>query len=342
MPVPSAEQFSKMLVTAKEQNFAYPAINVATFDAANAALEAFEKSGSDGIIQVSLGGAKFLSGPAEDCVIGAISLAEHVHRVSKKMRSYVALHTDHCQLGDIDFVYELLEVSKSRLAREGKTLFNGHMFDGSALPLRENLKEAFKLLELSAPLGIIPEFEAGVVGGEEEGAASTENHAELYTTPEDMELVAETLFPLKAKFMFAATFGNVHGIYKPGNVKLNPEILRLGQERVGGKLGVKNPFFLVFHGGSGTPTADIRATLNYGVVKMNIDTATQYSFSRAVVEHVFKNYDGMLMIDGEMGDKKLYDPRAYLKKAKVKMGERVVEGLKDLCSLGKSLNSLSQ
>ncbi len=337
MPVPSPAQFTDMLSKAKANLYAFPAINVATVDAANAALEAFSKTNSDGIIQVSLGGSKFVSGPAEDPVLGAICLAEHLHRVASRLKVFVALHTDHCQLDQLDFVYELVEESKRRIAKGESVLFNGHMFDGSALPLQKNLEEAKKLLEVCKPLGIVPEFEAGVVGGEEEGAATSDHHSDLYTTPEEMEQVADALFPSEAPFMFAATFGNVHGIYKPGNVKLNPGILKAGQERVSQKYDRTNPFFLVFHGGSGTPVAEVRETLGYGVVKMNIDTATQYAFSRPVVDHVMKEYDGMLMVDGEIGNKKVYDPRSYLKKAKAGMRARVEQGLEDLCSKGKSI-----
>ena len=337
MPVPTSEEFFKMLSVAKENNYAYPSINVSNIDTANAAMQAFSELKSDGMIQLSLGAGKFASGPANDAILGAISIAEHVHRVAEKLGVYVAMHTDHCQFEELDFVRKLISVSRERKSKGLKPLFNGHMFDGSALPLSENLKTAKELLKECGEVGIIPEFEAGVVGGEEEGAAKTDDTSKLYTTPDDMLKVAEELFPLNKPFMFAATFGNVHGIYKPGNVKLNPSILKEGQIAVEKKFGKKNPFFLVFHGGSGTPVDQIRETLNYGVVKMNVDTATQYFFTRPIADHMLKNYDGVLMIEGEVGNKKLYDPRSYLKKAIKGMSDRVMLACKELKSEGRSL-----
>jgi fructose-bisphosphate aldolase, class II len=336
MPVPSSEQFLGMLERAKKEHFAFPAINVASIDAANGAIAAFAATKSDGIIQVSLGGAKFVSGPADSAVIGAISIAEHIHRIVAKLDIFVALHTDHCQEPELPFVLELIKESKRRKDLGQPILFNGHMFDGSALPLQKNLEKAKEILQLCGEVGLIPEFEVGAVGGEEEGAASADSHDSLYTTPADMLKVANELFPLGIPFMFAATFGNVHGIYKPGNVKLKPEILKNGQELVGKEYNKNNPFFLVFHGGSGTPVQEIRETLDYGVIKMNVDTATQYAFTRPIADHMLKNYDSVVMVDGDMGDKKLYDPRSYLKKARQSMEKRVVQALDELRSLGKS------
>lgn len=338
MPVPDSGTFLKMLNSAKRGGYAFPSINVSSTETANAAIMAFAEKRSDGILQLSLGAGKFVSGQAVgDSVLGAISLAEHVHRVTENLPVYIALHTDHCQLNEIQFVRKLIEESRKRKKQGRSNLFNGHMFDGSALPLDENLKTAKELLLECADLGIVPEFEAGVVGGEEEGASSTEDHSQLYTTPEDMLKVADTLFPLKAPFMFAATFGNVHGIYKPGNVKLRPDILKNGQDAVSKKYGKDKEFFLVFHGGSGTPVEDIRETLGYGVVKMNVDTATQYAFTRGIADHMFKNYDGVLMIDGEVGDKKSYDPRSYLKKAEKSMAQRVGQAIVELRADGKTI-----
>ena len=270
-------------------------------------------------------------------VLGAISLAEHVHRVAERLNVYVAMHTDHCQLKDIFYIKGLMEATRQRRAKGLPNLFNGHMFDGSALPLDENLKTAKEVLEECKELEIIPEFEAGVVGGEEEGAASTGDHTKMYTSPEDMLKVADTLLPLNAPFLFAATFGNVHGIYKPGNVKLRPEILKQGQDAVVKKYGADKAFFLVFHGGSGTPVEQIRETLDYGVVKMNVDTATQYAFTRSIADHMFKNYSGVLMVDGDVGDKKTYDPRSYMKKASDSMAVRVGQAVDELKSTGNTL-----
>jgi fructose-bisphosphate aldolase class II len=328
MPVPTPSEYKSIIENAKANKFALPAINVASMTTANAALAAFSETNSDGIIQFSIGAGKFASGSAvNDAVKGAISLAEHVHRMAKDLNVYVALHTDHCQKHELDFVRGLLEESKKRVEKGEKPLFNGHMFDGSALSLKENMDIAKELLADCAKLGIVLEVEAGIVGGEEDGAATTDDNTKLYTTPEDMLYVANELFPLNADFMFAATFGNVHGIYKPGNVKLSPEILKNGQAAVSEKYGSDKTFDLVFHGGSGTPKEQIQETLDYGVIKMNVDTATQYSFTLPIAEHVIENQDKIVVAEG---NKKLYDPRAYLKKAEASMKERVIQALEEL------------
>lgn len=326
-----------MLEHARANRFAYPAINVSNMDTANAAIAALLEQKSDGILQVSLGAGKFASGPIGDSVLGAISIAEHIHRIAERLNIFVALHTDHCQLQDIDFLEGLIAASRERKSKGRGNLFNGHMFDGSALSLKENLKVAKELLAECGELGIVPEFEAGAVGGEEEGAATTSDHSKLYTTTEDMLEVADTLYPVGKPFMFAATFGNVHGIYKPGNVRLEPKILRDGQKAVTDKYGSDKGFYLVFHGGSGTPVEQIHESLEYGVVKMNVDTATQYAFTRPIVDHVMKNYDGVLMIDGEVGNKKAYDPRSYLKKGQAGMTARVAQAVQELRADGKTL-----
>lgn len=337
MPVPTSQQYLEMLDNAKKNKFAFPAINVTSAVTANAALAAFAETKSDGIIQLSLGGAKFAAGQAvNDAVLGAISVAQHIHLIAERLGVYVAIHTDHCQADELDFVKALISESEKRVARGQSVLFNGHMFDGSALPLKENMEIAKPLLKRCADVGIVLEVEAGIVGGEEEGAAETSDHSKMYTSPEDMLYVAEQLFPLKARFMFAATFGNVHGIYKPGNVKLKPSILRDGQLAVTEKFGSESAFDLVFHGGSGTPVEQIQETLDYGIVKMNVDTATQYAFTRPIAEHMHKNYDLIIQADGD-GSKKLYDPRSYLKQAEKAMKERVIQASTELRSLGKSI-----
>lgn len=334
MPVPNSAEYKAMLANAKKNKFAFPAINVSSIVSANAAIAAFAETKSDGIIQFSIGAAKFASGSAvNDSVEGAISLAEHVHRMAAKVGVYVALHTDHCQKEELGFVRGLLAESKRRLAAGLPVLFNGHMFDGSALSLKENMETAKELLKECSELGIILEVEAGVVGGEEDGAAGTDDHSKMYTTPEDMLYVADELYSLNADFMFAATFGNVHGIYKPGNVVLNPSILKDGQAAVVAKYGSDRTFDLVFHGGSGTPVEQIRETLDYGVVKMNVDTATQHSFTLPIAEYMHSNYPAVTVAEG---NKKLYDPRAYLKKAEQGMKARVVQALEELRSIGRS------
>lgn len=341
MPVVDYLKYQEMLENAKKNKFAYPAINIVSETSANAVLKAFAEAKSDGIIQVSTGGGEFASGTAlKDAALGAISLAQHIHLVAERYDVNIALHTDHCQAKKVEsFLKPLLAESRKRVERGEKPLFNSHMFDGSELPLKENMDIAVELLKECKELGIILEVEAGVVGGEEDGINNEDAPAEkLYTTPDDMLYVYERLSEVKdAQYMFAATFGNVHGVYKPGNVKLKPIILKQGQDAVVAKYGEAAKFMLVFHGGSGSSLEEIRETLDYGVVKMNVDTDTQYAFTRPIAEHMFKNYDGVLKIDGEVGNKKMYDPRGYLKKAEEAMKDRVIVACNDLRSTGTTL-----
>ncbi len=337
MPVPTQEQYIKMLDTAKEKGYAYPAVNVTTIEVINGALKAFAEAKSDGIIQVSLGGGQFASGTAvKDSAIGAIVLAEATHRLAEKYDVLVALHTDHCQADKVDsFLRPLLAESKKRIAEGKGPLFNSHMLDASALPMAQNLELSKQLLAECAELGIVLEIEIGVVGGEEDGVDTSGAPKEkLYTSPEDMLQTYETLNGV-GEFMLAATFGNVHGVYKPGAVQLKPTILRDGQAVVKEKHG--NDLRLVFHGGSGSDLCDIREAISYGVVKMNIDTDTQYAFSKPIVLHMCQNIDGMLKVDGEVGNKKVYDPRSYLKKGEQGICERLQVAADDLLSKGKTL-----
>lgn len=339
MPVASYETYCKMLDRARKDRFAFPAINVTSLTTANAVLRGFAETKSDGIIQVSTGGAAFASGTSvKDMVLGATSIAEHVHRAAEKYPVYVALHTDHCQADKLDkYVLPLVEETERRRAAGKPNLFSSHMFDGSALPLNENLDIASKLLERFHKNELILEIECGVVGGEEDGVKA-EGSAKLYTTPEDTLEVARRLNAVKgAKYLLAATFGNVHGVYKPGHVKLKPSILKDCQDAVVKEYGDAARFYLVFHGGSGSTLEEIHEALDYGVVKMNIDTDTQYAFTRAVVEHMFRNYDGVLKVDGEVGSKKVYDPRSYLTSAEASMSERVKQAVNDLRSGGKTI-----
>lgn len=339
MPVATYEQYCQMLDKAAKENFAFPAINVTSTSTANAAIKAFADMKSDGIIQVSTGGGKFASGQGvNDMALGAISLAQHVHLVAERYNVCIALHTDHCHPEFVDsFMIPLIEESEKRVARGEKPLFNSHMYDGSELPLEENLKVSKQLLERCAKSQIILEIETGVVGGEEDGVNNEALPADkLYTTPEEMVQVAKELRPL-GRYMYAATFGNVHGVYKPGNVKLRPEILKNGQDATISELGPEARHMLVFHGGSGSELSEIHETLGYGVIKMNIDTDTQYAYSRPVVDHMFKHYDEMLKIEGEVGNKKQYDPRAWMKKAEIAMTERISQAVKDLKAQGKTI-----
>ena len=329
-----------MLDAAQEGGYAYPAINCSSLVTINAALKAFADQKSDGIIQFSTGAGQFASGlNHKNTVLGTIALAELTHRLAEQYDVLIALNTDHCRPHVApDFLEPLIAATAERRARGENNLFQNHMLDASELPLAENIELSKKYLALCAENEIILEVEAGVVGGEEEGAAGTEDTPaeDLYTSPEDMMAVYEALSPL-GRFTFAATFGNVHGHYKPGAVKLRPEILKQGQDAVMAKHGAKSEFDLVFHGGSGSSLDEIRETLGYGVVKMNVDTDTQYAFTRPIAEHMFKNYDGVLKVDGEIGNKKAYDPRAYLKAGEEGMAARIAEACDDLLSTGKSI-----
>jgi fructose-bisphosphate aldolase class II len=331
-----------MLDSAQAGDYAYPATNISSLVTLNAALKGFADRKSDGIIQMSTGGGKFASGlNVGDMVLGCIVLAEAAHRLAERYDVLIALHTDHCPPDQVDkFLRPLIgETARRRKAGQGN-LFQSHMLDASNLPLRENLALSRELLKLCAANEIILEVEAGIVGGEEDGAAgATMEHvpdSKLYTTPEDMLAVYEALHGL-GRYMFAATFGNVHGHYKPGAVKLRPDILKKGQAAVIARHGRDAEFDLVFHGGSGTPRHELEETLQHGVVKMNIDTDTQYAFTRPIAEHMFKHYDGVLKIDGEVGDKKAYDPRSYLKAAEKGVAERLGQACDDLHSTGKTL-----
>jgi fructose-bisphosphate aldolase class II len=340
MPIATPEVYTAMLDAAKKGSFAYPAINVSSSQTLNAALQGFTDAGSDGIIQVSTGGAEYASGPTiKNMVAGLLALAAYAHEVAKNYPINIALHTDHCSKDKLDsFVRPMLAMSTERVKAGGLPIFQSHMWDGSAVPLEENLSIAAELLELTSAANVILEIEVGVVGGEEDGVAAEINE-KLYTTPEDGLRTVEVLGTgEKGRYITALTFGNVHGVYKPGAVKLRPEVLKDIQEEVGNKIGKERPFDLVFHGGSGSSLEEIRAAVDYGVIKMNIDTDTQYAFTRPAAGHMFANYDGVLKVDGEVGSKKAYDPRAWGKLAEAGMAKRVVEACEDLRSAGTSLN----
>src|ERR1700753_2888890 len=342
MPIATPDVYAEMLQRAKKNENAFPAINCVGSESVNAAIKGFADAGSDGIIQFSTGGAEFASGlGVKDMVTGAVALAEFAHIVAAKYPINVALHTDHCPKDKLDtYVRPLLAISAERVAAGQNPLFQSHMWDGSAVPIDENLEIAQELLKQAAAAKIILEVEIGVVGGEEAGVEAEIND-KLYTTPEDFEKTIDALgHGEHGHYLLAATFGNVHGVYKPGNVKLRPDILDQGQKVASAKLGLPDgskPFDFVFHGGSGSLKSEIEEALRYGVVKMNVDTDTQYAFTRPLAGHMFTNYDGVLKVDGEVGNKKFYDPRSYLKKAEASMTERVVEACNDLHCAGKSV-----
>jgi fructose-bisphosphate aldolase, class II len=340
MPIATAETYAQMLEEAKQRGFAFPSINVTSTQTLNAALKGFADAGSDGIIQISTGGAEYLSGQAvKNMVTGAVALAEFAHVVADKYPIHVGLHTDHCPKDKLDgYMRPLIAISKERVDRGQEPLFQSHMWDGSAVPLKENLDIAAELLAACAAARLVMEMEIGVVGGEEDGIVGEMNE-KLYSTPEDALATADALgLGERGRYILAATFGNVHGVYKPGHVKLRPSVLKEIQDAVGAKYGREKPFDLVFHGGSGSALEEIREAISYGVVKMNVDTDTQYTFTRPVADHMFKNYDGVLKVDGDVGSKKVYDPRSWGKAAEAGMAARVTEACEDLLSAGHKLS----
>jgi len=339
MAIATPEVYAEMLETAKEKGFAYPAVNVTSSQTLNAAIRGFAEAGSDGIIQASTGGAAYWSGASKkDMVVGSLAFAAYAREVAKQYDVNIALHTDHCPKDKLDgFVLPLLAESEKAVARGEDPIFNSHMWDGSAIDLDENLKIAAELIERTSKANIVLEVEIGAVGGEEDGVEGAIDDS-LYTTVADAIKTVEAIgLGEKGTYMAALTFGNVHGVYKPGNVHLRPELLKEIQTEVGAKYGKGDkPFYLVFHGGSGSTEQEIADAVSYGVIKMNIDTDTQYAFTRPVAGHMFTNYDGVLKVDGEVGNKKTYDPRVWGAAAEAGMAARVVEACQQLGSVGTS------
>lgn len=341
MPIVTPDKYRQILASARSGGYALPAINVTSSTTILAALEGLSLAQSDGILQVSYGGAEFASGQSnKSMMVGAKGLAEFAAVVADQYPVNVAMHTDHCPPDRVDgYIRPLLEESRRRKSEGKGPLFQSHMLDASELPMEENLALARELLEQCAALDIVLELEIGIVGGVED-ASDNENvdRAKLYTSPEDMVRVSEVLGTFdKGLYLLAAVFGNVHGVYKPGAVKLDPGILREGQGAVAERFGDDARHYLVFHGGSGSSIDEIHETLGYGVIKMNVDTDCQYAYTRPIVDHVMRNYDGVLKVDGEVGDKKTYDPRSYMKKAETGMASRVVEVAEQLLSAGKTI-----
>jgi fructose-bisphosphate aldolase, class II len=341
MPIATAGQYRELIDAAREGLYAYPAVNVSSSETLNAAMRGFADAGSDGIVQISTGGGEFASGSAvADMALGAKALAEYARVLADRYPVLIVLHTDHCPLDKLDrFLRPLLAESVRRRARGEQPLFGSHMFDGSSLPLEENLAVAAELLEQCAAADVILEVECGVVGGEEDGVSAEDTRREkLYTTTEDLLRVAEVLGTgERGRYLLAATFGNVHGVYAPGNVKLRPAVLRDGQEALAAAYGAEASFDYVFHGGSGSDPREIAEAVGYGVVKMNVDTDMQYAYTRAIAGHMFEGYDGVLRVDGATGNKKTFDPRVWGRKGEEAMAAQVAQACHDLGAASKSL-----
>ena len=340
MPIATPDQYAEMLDKAKAGGFAYPAFNVSSSQTINAVLQGLTEAGSDGIIQVTTGGADYFAGQTVKArATGALAFAKFATEVAKNYPITVALHTDHCPKNALDdFVLPLIAASEEEVRAGRNPIFQSHMWDGSAVPLAENLEIAQEMIKRTKAINAILEVEIGVVGGEEDGVRHEGSNEALYTTLGDVEQAVEALgLGENGRYMAALTFGNVHGVYKPGNVKLRPELLKEIQDGLAAKYGTgPKPLDLVFHGGSGSTDEEIAEAVRNGVVKMNIDTDTQYAFTRSIAGYMFSNYEGVLKVDGEVGNKKQYDPRAWGKVAESAMAVRVVEATKQLGSFGKS------
>ncbi|HEU4755414.1 MAG TPA: class II fructose-bisphosphate aldolase [Agromyces sp.] len=343
MPIATPEQYAQMLDTAKAQGFAFPAFNVSSSQTLNAVLQGLTEAGSDGIIQVTTGGADYFAGHTVKArAAGALAFAKFAHEVAKAYPVTVALHTDHCPKDALDsIVYPLIAASEEEVKAGRNPIFQSHMWDGSAVPLDENLEIAKAILPKMKNIDAILEVEIGVVGGEEDGVAHEGSNEALYTTLNDAISAVEALgFGEQGRYMAALTFGNVHGVYAPGNVKLRPSLLKEIQDGLAAKYGTDaKPLDLVFHGGSGSSDEEIAEAVRNGVVKMNIDTDTQYAFTRAIAGYMFSNYEGVLKVDGGVGNKKQYDPRAWGKVAETAMAARVGESTRQLGSAGKSISA---
>jgi fructose-bisphosphate aldolase, class II len=338
--IATTEQYGAMLDAALAGGYALPAVNVTSSETINGTLRGFAEAGADGIIQISTGGAAYLSGGAvNDMALGARVLADYARAVGDRYPVLIALHTDHAPPDKFDaFVRPLIDESRRRRQRGEEPLFQSHMFDGSTLALEDNLRFSADLLDELAPLGVVLEVESGVVGGEEDGIAGPQaGHSELYTTTEDLMRVADVLGTgERGRYLLAATFGNAHGVYAPGNVKLRPSILRDGQLA----LAERHPgarFQYVFHGSSGSEPEQVREAIANGVVKINIDTDAQYAFTRAIADHIFTHYDGVLRVDGDVGRKSDYDPRAWGRTSEAALARRIMEASELFGAAGRSL-----
>lgn len=341
--VATGDEVQAIFKHAKANGYALPAANVIGSNSINAVLETAAALKAPVILQFSHGGAQFNAGKGlsnenqQAAILGAIAGAQHVHRMAEAYGATVILHTDHCAKKLLPWIDGLLEAGEAHYATTGKPLFSSHMIDLSEEPLEENIEICKNYLERMHKLGMTLEIELGVTGGEEDGVDNTEvDNAKLYTQPEEVAYAYEKLYPVSHRFTIAAAFGNVHGVYKPGNVKLTPVILKNSQEFIAKKHGLEhNPIDFVFHGGSGSTVEEIREAINYGVVKMNIDTDLQYAFLTGVRDYL-QNKSAYLQsqIGNPEGDdqpnKKFYDPRVWLREGEKTFVTRLQKAFEDL------------
>jgi fructose-bisphosphate aldolase class II len=341
--VVTGEDVQKIFAIAKQNKFALPAVNVVGTDSINAVLEAAAKAKAPVVIQFSNGGAQFVAGKGlklegqKTAILGAISGAKHVHAVAEYYGVPVILHTDHAAKKLLPWIDGLLDAGEKHFAETGKPLFSSHMLDLSEESLQENIEICAKYLERMSKMGMTLEIELGCTGGEEDGVDNSGmDHSMLYTQPQDVAYAYEKLSKISHRFTIAASFGNVHGVYKPGNVKLTPSILDNSQKFVSEKYGVPaNTLNFVFHGGSGSTAEEIKESISYGVIKMNIDTDTQWATWAGIMEYYKKN-EGYLQgqIGNPEGDdkpnKKYYDPRVWLRAGQTGMVARLEQAFQEL------------
>lgn len=340
MPLVTQEKYVEMLDSAKAGKYAFPAINFTSSDAVTAAIQGFAEAESDGIIEISSGGATYAGGKIpNDPVTGSLALAAYVKEVAKKYPVNIALHTDHCPAKWLDgWLNPLLDYEIAQRNRGEEPAFQSHMWDGSMVSLDENLKIARQVLDKCVKAGNILEVEIGAVGGEEDDVKASAND-KLYTTTEDAIKCVEALgLGEDGVYMTALTFGSVHGVIKKGmEVVLRPDILETINREVGEKFGKPYPLYLVFHGSSGSSDEDIKKAVQNGIIKMNVDTDCQYAFTKPIAEHMKENYDAILGLNGLDPDKGKFDPRKYVQKGVDSMASHVASVCEKLGSAGKTL-----
>jgi fructose-bisphosphate aldolase class II len=345
--VATGDDLQALFQLAKAKQFAMPAVNVINTSTVNAVMETAKEVNSPAIIQFSNGGAQFFAGKAlsnenqRACIAGGVSGAHHIHLLAELYGATVVLHTDHAAKKLLPWIDGLLDAGEKYFKSHGKPLFSSHMLDLSEEPIHENIEICKRYLERMSKMGMTLEIELGVTGGEEDGVDNSGvDSSKLYTQPEDVARVYQELSQVSPRFTIAAAFGNVHGVYKPGNVKLQPVILKNSQEYVAKKFGTKpHPIDFVFHGGSGSTLEEIRDAISYGVVKMNIDTDLQWAFWDGVMTYYKKNQG---YLQGQIGNpdgedkpnKKYYDPRAWIRKGEEAFKTRLKQAFADLNNLG--------